>query len=151
MKLTKSLLLGATILTTALCSCGSSSESDHDRSDGPKDEGRKLAKLQYDLEIAYEKYGYDSDEVKEITEKYQEFVKRLQIKFDRDTTGMGEFTAAFTKKYEELRKEGYSSRAFGCSYERAEAVECIEAVAEEAPIEYEEYYDKAVDTVTLAY
>lgn len=139
MKLTKSLLLGATILTTALCSCGGS-KSDHDHDDGPKDDGRRFAKLQYELEQAYEKYGYDSDEVKEISEKFDELAKKLQRKYERDTTGIGEFTEAYNKKYEELRKEGSGRNDFGSSYERAEAVECVEAVAEEAPIEYEEYY-----------
>lgn len=102
MKLTKSLLLGTTILTTALCSCGGN-KSDHDRSDSPMDEGRKFAKLQYELEQAYQKYGYDSDEAKEISEKYEEYAKKLQRKFEKDTTGRGEFVEAYNKKLDELR------------------------------------------------
>lgn len=102
MKLKKSLLLGATLLASALCSCGSN-DSDHHHSDSPKDEGRKFAKLQYELEQAYQKYGYDSDEAKEISEKYEEYAKKLQRKFEKDTTGRGEFVEVYNKKLDELR------------------------------------------------
>jgi|GEM_PF-2727610 lipoprotein len=143
MKLTKSILLGATILATALCSCGGS-KSDHDHDDGPKDDGRRFAKLQYELEQAYEKYGYDSEEVKEISEKFDELAKKLQRKYERDTTGIGEFTEAYSKKLEELRERDGRS-AFGGSYEQVGYFE------EEASEEYEQCHEEEISTETLAY
>lgn len=91
-KTLKFMLCGATVMLFAACG-------------GAASDGEKAAELQYNYEQAAAKDA-NSDEAKKAKEELDAFRKEKQDKFAKDTTGQGEFEAAYAKKYAELSKGG---------------------------------------------
>lgn len=90
-KTLKFMLCGATVMLFAACG-------------GAASDGEKAAELQYNYEQALQK-DPASEETKKAKEELDAFAKEMKEKFDKDTTGMGEFNAAYEAKYKALSEK----------------------------------------------